>query len=67
VYGPETTLAEEDGLEPISYIGALQSTLVHVTVYVLHSSLHVLVQIANQKGLRKNSIYHTHCGMRTRC
>jgi hypothetical protein len=44
------------GLEPISYRGALLSTLLHATVYVfLHDLLNVLVQIANKMGLQKKS------------
>jgi hypothetical protein len=31
------------------------STLLHVTVYVLHNLINVLVQIANKMGLLKNS------------
>jgi hypothetical protein len=42
------------GFEPISYRGALLSTLLHATVYMfLHSLLNVLVQIANKTGLQK--------------
>jgi hypothetical protein len=40
-------------LEPISYRGAILSTLVHATVYVTHNLLNVLVQIANKMGLQK--------------
>jgi hypothetical protein len=40
--------------EPISYRGALLSTLLHATVYMfLHNLLNLLVQIENKMGLRK--------------
>jgi hypothetical protein len=43
-------------LEPISYRGALVSTLLHATVYMfLQNLLNLLVQIANKMGLQKNS------------
>jgi hypothetical protein len=42
------------GLEPISYIGALVSTLLHATVLMfLHNLLNVLVQIASKMGLQQ--------------
>jgi hypothetical protein len=42
------------GFEPISYRGALLSTLLHATVYmILHNLLNVLVQIANKMELQK--------------
>jgi hypothetical protein len=42
------------GLEPISYRGALLSTLLHATLYMfLHNLLNVLVQIANKMGLQR--------------
>jgi hypothetical protein len=37
---------------PISYIGALQSTLLHAIVQVLRNLLNVLVQTANEMGLQ---------------
>jgi hypothetical protein len=41
-------------LEPISYKGALLSTLLHATVYMfLHNSLNALVHIVNKMGLQK--------------
>jgi hypothetical protein len=45
------------GLEPISYRGALLSTLLHATVYVTHNLLNVLVQIENKMGFKKKYIY----------
>jgi hypothetical protein len=45
------------GLEPISYRGALLSTLLHAAVYVfLRNLLNVLVQIANKVGLQKENV-----------
>jgi hypothetical protein len=42
------------GHEPISYRGALLSTLLHATVYVfIHNFLNVLVQVVNEIGLQK--------------
>jgi hypothetical protein len=42
------------GFEPISYRGALLSSLLHATVYAfLYNLLNVLVQIANKIGLKK--------------
>jgi hypothetical protein len=47
------------GLEPISYRGALLSTLLHGTVYMfLHNLLNVLVQIANKMGLQNKLLFH---------
>jgi hypothetical protein len=44
------------GFEPISYRGALLSTLLHATVYkFLHNLLNVLVQTANKMGLQKKN------------
>jgi hypothetical protein len=45
------------GLMPISYIGALLSTILHATLYVLHNLMNVLVEIANKIELQKN-IHH---------
>jgi hypothetical protein len=45
------------GREPLSYRGALLSTLLHASVHALHSLLNVLVQIANKMGLQKISIW----------
>jgi hypothetical protein len=45
------------GFEPISYRGAVLSTLLHATVYIymfLHHLLNVLVQIANKIFLGVN-------------
>jgi hypothetical protein len=43
-------------LEPISYRGALLSTLLHATVYVfLQNLLNVLVQISNKMGFKKKT------------
>jgi hypothetical protein len=48
------TKSHKSPLEPISYRGALLSTLLHVTVYkFIHNSLNVLVQIANKMELQK--------------
>jgi hypothetical protein len=49
------------GFEPISYSGALLSTLLHATVYMfLHNLLNVLVQMANKNGItKKNRSYQT--------
>jgi hypothetical protein len=42
------------GLEPISYRGALLSTLLHATIHMLlHNLPNVLVQIANKMRLQK--------------
>jgi hypothetical protein len=44
----------QEALAPISYRGALLSTLLHATVYVLlHNLLNVLVRTANKMGLHK--------------
>jgi hypothetical protein len=46
------------GFEPISYRGALLSTLLHATVYVfLHNLLNVLIQIENRMLLQKKYMY----------
>jgi hypothetical protein len=45
------------GFEPISYRGALLSTLLHATVYTfLHNLLNVPVQIANKMGLKNKAV-----------
>jgi hypothetical protein len=42
----------------MSYRGVLVSTLLHATVYVfLHNLLNVLVQIANEMGLKKATCF----------
>jgi hypothetical protein len=42
------------GFEPISYRGALLSTLLHAAVYTfLHNLLNVLVQTVNKMGFKK--------------
>jgi hypothetical protein len=43
------------GLVPIGYRGALLSSLLHVTVYVTHNLMNVLVQIANKIGFKKKT------------
>jgi hypothetical protein len=45
------------GLVPISYRGALLSSLLHVNVYVTHNLLNVLVEIANKMGLNNTSVF----------
>jgi hypothetical protein len=45
------------GLEPISYIGVLASTLLHATVQILHTLLNVLVQTSNKMGLQKKRFH----------
>jgi hypothetical protein len=47
------TFNPQTGLVPIDYRGAMLSSLLHVTVYVTHNLLNVLVQIANKIGFKK--------------
>jgi hypothetical protein len=52
-------LISHESFEPISYRGALLSTLLHATVYMfLHNLLNVLVQIVNtsKMGLQKKNL-----------
>jgi hypothetical protein len=56
LHGTYISLKDTTGLEPISYRGALLSTLLHATVYVRHNLLNVLVQAANKMGLKNISL-----------
>jgi hypothetical protein len=55
------------GFEPISYRGALLSTLLHAPVYMfLLNLLNVLVQIPNKMGLQKKNLgWFTQCHSRS--
>jgi hypothetical protein len=47
------TVCVTTSLVPTGYRGALLNSLLHVTLYVTHNLLNVLVQIPNKMGLKK--------------